>query len=42
LRVDYVEKFEKPYVRLKNFPFKIEVAKEQIKDFERWVFDKTP
>jgi len=34
---DQVAKFEKPFVRLKNFPFKIEVVKESIKNFENWL-----
>jgi len=36
----YVEKFEKPFVRLKGFTaFKIEVVKESIKDFENWLVE---
>ncbi len=34
---DYIEKFEKPFVRLKNFPAKIEVVKENLKQFEAWL-----
>jgi DNA-binding response OmpR family regulator len=34
---EYVEKFEKPFVRLKHFPFKIEVVKENIRGFENWL-----
>jgi hypothetical protein len=35
---DFIEKFEKPYVRLKGFTdFKIDVVKERIKDFEAWL-----
>jgi two-component system LytT family response regulator len=37
---DSVEKFEKPFVRLKNLPFKIEVVKEKVKDFSRWLETK--
>jgi two-component system, LytTR family, response regulator len=34
----YVEKFEKPFVRLRGLTaFKIDVVKESIKDFERWL-----
>ena len=36
---EYVEKFEKPFVRLKGFSiFKIEVVKENMKEFEQWLF----
>lgn len=35
---NYVEKFEKPFVRMQGLKvFKIEVVKESIKDFERWL-----
>jgi len=34
---DFIEKFEKPFVRIKNLPFKIEVVKEKIKDFSDWL-----
>lgn len=33
----YIEKFEKPYVRLRNFHAKVEVVKESIKEFENWL-----
>jgi two-component system, LytTR family, response regulator len=33
----YIGKFEKPFVRLRNFPAKIEVVKESIKAFEKWL-----
>jgi DNA-binding response OmpR family regulator len=33
----FVEKFEKPFVRLRNFPAKIEVVKENIRAFENWL-----
>ncbi len=33
----YVEKFEKPFIRLRNFPAKFEVVKENIKLFEKWL-----
>ena len=33
----FIEKFEKPYARLYNFPAKVEVVKESIKDFEEWL-----
>jgi two-component system, LytTR family, response regulator len=33
----YIEQFEKPYVRLRNIPFKIEVTKEKVKEFEAWL-----
>lgn len=32
-----VEKFDRPFVRLKNFPAKIEVVKESLKEFENWL-----
>lgn len=35
---DYIEVYEKPFVRLKNFPAKIEVVKENIRKFEEWLF----
>jgi CheY-like chemotaxis protein len=36
----YVEKFEKPFVRLKGLTaFKIDVVKESVKDFERWLLN---
>jgi DNA-binding response OmpR family regulator len=35
----YISKFEKPFVRLRNFPAKIEVVKESIKDFENWLIN---
>lgn len=33
----FIEKFEKPFVRLRNFPAKVEVVKESLKDFENWL-----
>ena len=33
----YIERFEKPYVRLRNFPAKVEVVKENLKEFENWL-----
>ena len=37
---EYVEKFEKPFVRLKGLTaFKIDVVKESIKDFEKWLLN---
>ncbi|MBS1757279.1 MAG: response regulator [Bacteroidetes bacterium] len=36
----YIEKFEKPFVRLRNFPAKVEVVKDAINDFEQWLYDK--
>ncbi|MDX2048732.1 MAG: hypothetical protein SFU87_18235 [Chitinophagaceae bacterium] len=37
---EFVEKFEKPFARLKGMPFKIEVVKEKIRDFENWLTGK--
>jgi len=34
---DAIEKFEKPFVRLKHFPAKIEVVKENLRAFEKWL-----
>ncbi len=34
---DYIEKFQKPYVRLKGFSIKIEVVKEKLREFENWL-----
>lgn len=35
---EYIEKFEKPFVRLRGLTaFKIDVVKESIKDFEHWL-----
>ncbi len=34
---EFVEKFEKPFVRLRGFPLKIEVVKEKIKEFVNWL-----
>ena len=33
----HIEKFEKPFVRLRNFPAKVEVVKENLKEFENWL-----
>ena len=33
----FIDRFEKPYVRLINFPAKVEVVKENIRDFEDWL-----
>jgi hypothetical protein len=33
----YVDVFEKPFVRLRQFPAKIEVVKENIRPFEAWL-----
>jgi len=33
----YIEIFEKPFIRLRNFPAKFEVVKENIKAFESWL-----
>lgn len=35
---EYIEVYEKPFVRLRQFPAKIEVVKENIKRFEEWLF----
>lgn len=35
-----IEKFDRPFVRLKNFPAKIEVVKESLKEFESWLIKK--
>jgi CheY-like chemotaxis protein len=37
---NYIVKWEKPYVRLQNIPFKIEVVKESQRDFEKWLLQK--
>lgn len=34
---NYVDVFEKPFVRLHHFPAKIEVVKESLRDFEQWL-----
>jgi len=34
---NYLDSFEKPFVRLRRFPAKVEVVKESIKDFESWL-----
>ncbi len=34
---DHIEKFDKPFIRLRNFPAKIEVVKENIRNFETWL-----
>jgi two-component system, LytTR family, response regulator len=34
---DFIEKFDRPYIRLKDFNFKIEVVKEKIPDFINWL-----
>ncbi|MFN8251067.1 MAG: hypothetical protein U0V75_04230 [Ferruginibacter sp.] len=34
----FIERFDKPFVRLRSFPAKIEVVKENIRDFEHWLF----
>lgn len=34
---EYIENYERPFVRLKSFPAKIEVVKENIKAFEKWL-----
>lgn len=36
----YIEKYEKPYIRLRGFPAKIEIVKENIRAFEDWL-DRT-
>ena len=36
----FIEKFEKPFVRMKNFPAKIEVVKENLKEFQEWLLRK--
>lgn len=38
LNKSFIEKFEKPFVRLKGVAFKIEVTKEKIREFEDWLF----
>lgn len=35
-----IEKFDKPFVRLKNFPAKIEVVKENLREFEHWLINE--
>jgi two-component system, LytTR family, response regulator len=34
---DFIEKFEKPFVRVKGLPFKIQVVKDKIKGFTCWL-----
>jgi hypothetical protein len=34
---EYIEKFERPYVRLRGFSVKIEVVKEKLREFENWL-----
>lgn len=34
---DYIEKFERPYVWLRELPFKIEIVKEKIREFTDWL-----
>jgi hypothetical protein len=37
---NFVEKFEKPFVRLRGLTaFKIDVVKESTKDFEQWLLN---
>lgn len=36
----FIEKYDKPFVRLLNFPAKIEVVKENQKAFESWLIKK--
>jgi len=33
----FIEKFEKPFVRLRHFPAKVEVVKENLREFENWL-----
>lgn len=35
---NHIEKYEKPFVRLRNTPFKIEVVKDNFAAFENWLF----
>lgn len=34
---EFIERFEKPFVRLKDFSIKIEVVKEKVREFENWL-----
>lgn len=34
-----IESYEKPFVRLREFPAKIEVVKENCRNFENWLFE---
>ncbi len=36
---NFIEKFEKPYVRLKNFSFRVDVVKEKLRSFEEWLMN---
>lgn len=33
----YIQSFERPYIRLFNFPLKVEVVKENTREFEAWL-----
>lgn len=34
---EHIEKYERPFIRLRNFSFKIEVVKESLRAFEHWL-----
>lgn len=37
---NFIEKFERPHVKIKGYNTRFEVVKENIRDFENWLFDK--
>lgn len=36
---DHIETYKRPFVKMKKFPFKIEVVKEKLHEFELWLKD---
>ncbi len=38
---EYIEKFERPFVRIKGLPFKVEVVKEKIREFIHWLYENS-
>jgi hypothetical protein len=37
---DFIETFDKPFIRSRKLAFKIEVTKEKIRDFETWLVEE--
>lgn len=35
----FIESYKRPFIKMKNFPFKIEVVKEKLHEFEVWIED---
>lgn len=33
----FIEKYQRPFVILKNFPLKIEIVKDKLREFEEWI-----